>query len=162
MNIKIVVHEAEGGFWAEAPALPGCASQDESLDELMANMREAIEGWLAADVPAPLVPRPRSGAERGRGTAQRWRGPPPRCGLPPWTLGASPERPHRASPPPPPSVVPLTGTKHEHMVPLTAGESVHDHHVRAGSGGVGGGERDGVGGLHPLRPGRLSGADRYA
>ena len=54
MNIKIVVHEAEeGGFWGEAPALPGCASQGESLDELMANMREAIEGSLATDVPAP-------------------------------------------------------------------------------------------------------------
>ena len=54
MKIKIVVHEAEeGGFWAEAPALPGCASQGETLDALMANMREAIEGWLAQDVPAP-------------------------------------------------------------------------------------------------------------
>ena len=54
MNIKIVVHEAEeGGFWGEAPALPGCASQGETVDELMANMREAIEGWLAADVPPP-------------------------------------------------------------------------------------------------------------
>ena len=28
MQVKIVVHEAEeGGFWAEVPALPGCASQ---------------------------------------------------------------------------------------------------------------------------------------
>jgi predicted RNase H-like HicB family nuclease len=54
MNIKIVVHEAEeGGFWGEAPALPGCASQGDTLEELMANMREAIEGWLAADIPAP-------------------------------------------------------------------------------------------------------------
>ena len=54
MNIKIVVHEAEeGGFWSEAPALPGCASQGETLDELMTNMREAIEGWLAAEVPTP-------------------------------------------------------------------------------------------------------------
>jgi len=59
MNIKIVVHEAEeGGFWGEAPALPGCASQGDTLDELMANMREAIEGWMAADVP---VPSPGSG-----------------------------------------------------------------------------------------------------
>jgi predicted RNase H-like HicB family nuclease len=45
MNIKVVVHEAEeGGYWAEAPALPGCASQGETMDELLANMREAIEG----------------------------------------------------------------------------------------------------------------------
>jgi len=47
MNVKIVVHEAEeGGFWAEVPALPGCASQGETMDELLANMREAIQVWL--------------------------------------------------------------------------------------------------------------------
>jgi predicted RNase H-like HicB family nuclease len=54
MNIKVVVHEAEeGGVWAEVPALPGCASQGETLDELIANIREAITGWLDADVPTP-------------------------------------------------------------------------------------------------------------
>ncbi len=53
MNIKVVVHEAkEGGFWAEVPVLPGCASQGETMDELIANIREAIAGWLTADVPA--------------------------------------------------------------------------------------------------------------
>jgi predicted RNase H-like HicB family nuclease len=47
MNVKIVVHEAEeGGFWAEVPALPGCASQGDTMDELLANMREAIQAWL--------------------------------------------------------------------------------------------------------------------
>jgi predicted RNase H-like HicB family nuclease len=54
MKIKILVHEAEeGGFWAEVPALPGCVSQGETMDELVANVREAIAGWLAADVPPP-------------------------------------------------------------------------------------------------------------
>ena len=48
MKIKIVVHEAEeGGFWAEVPAIPGCASQGDSMDELMQDLREAIEGCLA-------------------------------------------------------------------------------------------------------------------
>lgn len=56
MNIKIVVHEAEeGGYWAEVPALPGCASQGETMDELLANMREAIEGWLEAETPEPAT-----------------------------------------------------------------------------------------------------------
>ena len=51
MHIKILVHEAEeGGFWAEVPVLPGCASQGETMDELIANVREAIAGWLAADI----------------------------------------------------------------------------------------------------------------
>jgi predicted RNase H-like HicB family nuclease len=48
MTIKIVVHEAEeGGFWAEIPAIPGCATQGESLDELLRNLREAIAGCLS-------------------------------------------------------------------------------------------------------------------
>ncbi len=54
MNIKVIVHDAEeGGFWAEVPALPGCGSQGETIDELIANIREAIAGWLDADVPMP-------------------------------------------------------------------------------------------------------------
>lgn len=52
MKFKIVVHEAEeGGYWAEVPAIPGCASQGETMDELLANIREAIEGCLSADLP---------------------------------------------------------------------------------------------------------------
>ena len=49
MKLKLVVHDAEeGGFWAEVPALPGCATQGETMDELLINAREAVEGWLAA------------------------------------------------------------------------------------------------------------------
>jgi predicted RNase H-like HicB family nuclease len=40
-----VIHgDPEGGFWAEVPALPGCYSQGETIDELMDNVREAITG----------------------------------------------------------------------------------------------------------------------
>lgn len=54
MNIKVRIHEAEeGGFWAEVPALPGCVSQGETLDEVVANVREAIAGWLDAEVETP-------------------------------------------------------------------------------------------------------------
>jgi predicted RNase H-like HicB family nuclease len=46
-NYAVVIHEEpEGGFWAEVPALPGCYSQGESIEELMANIREAIAGVL--------------------------------------------------------------------------------------------------------------------
>ena len=61
MNVKIVVHEAaEGGYWAEVPALPGCVSQGETMDELLANMREAIQAWLDTappDAAEPTKPR---------------------------------------------------------------------------------------------------------
>jgi predicted RNase H-like HicB family nuclease len=49
VKIKVVVHEAEeGGYWAEVPAIPGCATQGENLKELQQNMREAVEGCLSA------------------------------------------------------------------------------------------------------------------
>lgn len=54
MKIKIVVHEAEeGGFWAEVPALPGCATQGGTFEELLQNLYEAIEGCLSVDVAEP-------------------------------------------------------------------------------------------------------------
>jgi predicted RNase H-like HicB family nuclease len=50
VKIKVVVHDAEeGGFWAEVPAIPGCASQGETMDELLRNIHEAIEGCLSAE-----------------------------------------------------------------------------------------------------------------
>jgi len=52
MTFKAVIHEAEeGGFWAEVPALPGCVTQGETLEELEVNLREAIQGWLLAAEP---------------------------------------------------------------------------------------------------------------
>ena len=43
----VVIHkDPEGGFWGEVPALPGCYSQGESIDELKDNIREAIVGVL--------------------------------------------------------------------------------------------------------------------
>ena len=48
MKIKVVVHEAEeGGYWAEVPAIPGCATEGDTTEELMANLLEAIEGCLS-------------------------------------------------------------------------------------------------------------------
>lgn len=54
MKIKVVVHEAEeGGFWAQIPAIPGCANQGETMEELIANVREAIEGCLSIGIAEP-------------------------------------------------------------------------------------------------------------
>ena len=51
MKIKVVVHEAEeGGYWAEVPAIPGCATQGETFEELLQNLYEAVEGCLSVDV----------------------------------------------------------------------------------------------------------------
>jgi predicted RNase H-like HicB family nuclease len=51
MKVKAVIHEAEeGGFWAEVPAIPGCATQGETFQELLTNLYEAVEGCLSVDV----------------------------------------------------------------------------------------------------------------
>jgi predicted RNase H-like HicB family nuclease len=47
MKIRAIIHPAEeGGFWAEVPALPGCITEGETMEEVMANLKDAIEGWL--------------------------------------------------------------------------------------------------------------------
>ncbi len=56
MTVKAIVHPAEeGGFWAEVPAMPGCVTQGETLDEVRDNLREAIEGWLEAGEPVTEI-----------------------------------------------------------------------------------------------------------
>ena len=51
MKLKVVIHDAEeGGFWAEGPSIPGCATQGDSLGELLSNLHEAIEGCLSVGV----------------------------------------------------------------------------------------------------------------
>ena len=56
MKIKVIVHEAEeGGYWAEVPAIPGCATEGDTWDELLANLYEAIEGCLSIEDPKILL-----------------------------------------------------------------------------------------------------------
>jgi predicted RNase H-like HicB family nuclease len=54
MTVQAIVHKAEeGGFWAEVPSIPGCATQGETMEELRFNLREAIEGCLSVPVETP-------------------------------------------------------------------------------------------------------------
>ena len=49
MEYIVLIHQAEeGGYWVEVPALPGCYSQGETVEEAMANIKEAIEAHLEA------------------------------------------------------------------------------------------------------------------
>jgi predicted RNase H-like HicB family nuclease len=49
MEYTIVIHNAEeGGYWAEVPALEGCYSQGESVEETMLNIKEAIQSHIIA------------------------------------------------------------------------------------------------------------------
>ena len=61
IKLKVVVHEAEeGGYWAEVPAIPGCATQGETFEELLKNIYEAVEGCLSVD----LKPATTTGKDR--------------------------------------------------------------------------------------------------
>jgi predicted RNase H-like HicB family nuclease len=51
MKLKVIIHPAEeGGFWAEVPAILGCATQGETMEELVTNLYEAIEACLSVDL----------------------------------------------------------------------------------------------------------------
>ena len=51
MKLKVVIREAEeGGFWAEVPSIPGCATQGDTFEELLSNIYEAVEGCLSVEV----------------------------------------------------------------------------------------------------------------
>jgi predicted RNase H-like HicB family nuclease len=51
MKLKVIVHEAEeGGYWAEVPAIPGCATQGDTFDELLKNIYDAVEGCLSVGI----------------------------------------------------------------------------------------------------------------
>jgi len=53
MKLKVIIHKAkEGGYWAEVPSVPGCATQGETMDELLKNVREAVEACLSVDIKA--------------------------------------------------------------------------------------------------------------
>jgi predicted RNase H-like HicB family nuclease len=54
MKINVIIHDAEeGGYWAEVPAIPGCATQGDTFEELLKNLYEAVEGCLSVDVEPP-------------------------------------------------------------------------------------------------------------
>jgi predicted RNase H-like HicB family nuclease len=59
MKVNVIIHRAEeGGYWAEIPALPGCVTEGDTEEELMADLKDTIEGWLAiANENYTLAPR---------------------------------------------------------------------------------------------------------
>jgi predicted RNase H-like HicB family nuclease len=44
---QAILHRGEDGYWVvECPSLPGCVTQGHTKAEALANIREAIEGYL--------------------------------------------------------------------------------------------------------------------
>ena len=51
MNFDVVLHKEENGYWAEVPALKGCYTQGDTIDEIKENIKEAILSWFSVDMP---------------------------------------------------------------------------------------------------------------
>ena len=56
MKLKVIIHKAEeGGLWAEITTLPGCVTQAETIEELIPNIYEAVEGCLSVEIEPALI-----------------------------------------------------------------------------------------------------------
>ncbi len=51
MNIDVILHKDENGYWAEVPALKGCFTQGNTIEETIQNVKEAINAWFSVDIP---------------------------------------------------------------------------------------------------------------
>ncbi|QQG40131.1 MAG: type II toxin-antitoxin system HicB family antitoxin [Candidatus Aenigmatarchaeota archaeon] len=44
---QVIIYKGEDNYWvAECPSLPGCISQGKTREEAVANIKEAIEGYI--------------------------------------------------------------------------------------------------------------------
>lgn len=61
MKYRVVIEQDEDGYFvAECPALPGCISQGKTREEALANIKDAMQGYLESlkkhgePVPPPI------------------------------------------------------------------------------------------------------------
>lgn len=46
---QVIIYSGEDGYFvAECPSLPGCISQGNTKEEAVSNIKEAIDGYIAA------------------------------------------------------------------------------------------------------------------
>ncbi|MBE9248389.1 type II toxin-antitoxin system HicB family antitoxin [Dolichospermum sp. LEGE 00240] len=49
MTIKVIFHKEAEVYWVEVPAIPGCATQGDTFEELLQNLYEAVAGCLLVE-----------------------------------------------------------------------------------------------------------------
>lgn len=68
-DFRVVIHAvAEGGYWGEVPALPGCVSEGDTREECRANVLDAARGCLECYVKRAMA---RLSSRRGVGRRSR-------------------------------------------------------------------------------------------
>ena len=50
MKFDVILHKEDNGYWAEVPALKGCYTQGDTIDEIKDNIKEAIMAWFSVDL----------------------------------------------------------------------------------------------------------------
>ncbi len=50
MKFDVILHKEDNGYWAEVPALKGCYTQGDSIEEIKENIKDAITAWLSVDL----------------------------------------------------------------------------------------------------------------
>lgn len=50
MKFDVILHKEDNGYWAEVPALKGCYTQGDTIDEIKDNIKEAVMAWLSVDL----------------------------------------------------------------------------------------------------------------
>lgn len=50
MRFDVILHKEDSGYWAEVPALKGCYTQGDTIEEIKTNIKEAITAWLSVDL----------------------------------------------------------------------------------------------------------------
>ncbi|MGB8643958.1 MAG: type II toxin-antitoxin system HicB family antitoxin [Anaerolineae bacterium] len=51
---QVIIYPGEDGYWvAECPSLPGCISQGQTREEAVADIKEAIQGYVEALYDSP-------------------------------------------------------------------------------------------------------------
>lgn len=50
MKFDVILHKEDNGYWVEVPALKGCYTQGDTIDEIKDNIKEAITAWLSVDL----------------------------------------------------------------------------------------------------------------
>lgn len=50
MKFDVILHKEDNDYWAEVPALKGCYTQGDTIDEIKDNIKEAITAWLSVDL----------------------------------------------------------------------------------------------------------------
>ena len=48
MRQVILIPDETGGYVVEVPSLPGCYSQDDTVEEAVENIKDAIQGYIAS------------------------------------------------------------------------------------------------------------------